>query len=112
MKTTNRTKLDLNKVQHATFFYRNQFGNEREIKPTVVTSRNVKFSPAEIAFPNPNFPNETMLERAIRLRILDMWTPVIKFQLTANHSIEYTGKKAIALNEAWNARIFGKKKGK
>jgi len=62
---------------------------------------------------HPSWPNETEWQRAERLGLLDVWTPVCSFQLTANHSVTYTGKKAIAMYAAWRAKVFSnnKKKG-
>lgn len=88
--TSNQTILDLAKCQHASYFYRNQYGHERRLKPT------------------HTYLNQTIHNPPLdRLSILDRWHSVVSFQLTANHTIEYTGKKAVAMFKAWKSRIFG-----
>lgn len=59
---------------------------------------------------HPDYLDETEHQRAVRLGLLDVWQSVCSFQLTANHSITYTGKKAHVMWKAWNERIFNKKK--
>lgn len=109
MKTTNRTILDLNKVQHASFWYVNQEGNIVGKCPPTGTVRGRLISIFEIAPYHPEYPGELMLQRAVRLGIIDNWQPVCSFQLTANHSIVYTGPKAVSMWKAWNEKIFNKK---
>ena len=111
-KRNNRTILELSKVQHGILYYVNQEGlvSNYLFKTPSVRGRTV--SDAEMAYPHPDYPGETTLARAKRLNVLDVWTPVCKFQLTANHNIEFTGDKALTMYDAWCARIFGKKKGK
>lgn len=108
--TTNKTVLDLAKVQHATLWWGN--GQEkRHHKPDCPTYHGMPV-PDGLAAPIKDYPGETMLERAIRRNLLDVWTPIVCFQLTANHKIVYTGEKALSMWKAWNARIYGEKKGK
>lgn len=111
MKTTNRTILDLNKVQHASFWYVNQYGQIKtpQIKPCPFSIRMTPVSDLELAMYHPDYPNETELQREIRLGLMDIWTPVVSFQLTANHNIVYTGPKAVSMWKAWNEKIFNKK---
>lgn len=108
--TSNRTVLDLSKVQHGTFFYRNQFGRRFNKKVTYPSVDGKHISKDEIAAYHNMYPGETMRERAARLDIVDVFTPVVVFQLTANHSITYTGEKAKSLWREWQSRIFGEKK--
>jgi len=106
MMTSNRTVLDLGKVQYASFFYRNQEGSVFYTKPKAPTVRGQVVGD-EIAHFHPLYPGETMLERAKRMDILDRWTPVCVLQLTANHYITYTGKKAVSIWKAWREKIYG-----
>lgn len=110
MKPNNRTVLDLNKVQHATFWYVNQYGQTCPVKPILPTVRGRSVSKVMPAYYHPDWPGETEFDRARRLCLLDQWKPVVQFQLTANHNIIYTGKKAMTMWEAWKAKIFGKNK--
>lgn len=105
----NKVVLDLRKVQHGLFFYVNQWGMKRQLTDTGPTTFGIKFSPNEYAACHKDYPGETMLERARRLDILDKWTPHMRFTLASNHTVEYTGKKAITMRDAWNAYVFVKK---
>jgi hypothetical protein len=51
-----------------------------------------------------------MLQYAKKEQLLDIWEPVVQFQLTANHNIIYLGAKAKAMWKAWNEKIFNKRK--
>src|SRR6476469_322548 len=106
----NRIVVDLNKVQHAVLNWVNQWGNQKAKKPTFLTVRGEAFDITGLAKPHPLFPGETMGERAVRIGILDVWTPVLHLKLQANNYLIYTGDKALSMNAAWNAKIFGKKK--
>lgn len=88
--TSNQTILSFDKVQHASYFYRNQYGHERRLKPTHT------YLNQTIHNPPPN-----------KVGVLDRWHEVVSFQLTANHTIEYTREKAVSMWAAWKARIFG-----
>lgn len=108
----NHTVLDLSKCQHGTFYYVNQYGQQSRKLPESSSVRLQHVNRMDYAFPHPDYPGETEWERAKRLELLDVWKPVVVFQLTANHSITYTGNKAIILWKAFNARIFSKRKQK
>ena len=101
----NRIMLDLNKVQYARFQYRNQFGDACSIKPPFPTSRSVKFNPFNTVFKS----GLTMEEYAIKHNLLDIWTPEVYLQLQANHSLTYTGQRAVSIWKEWCARQFNKK---
>lgn len=53
---------------------------------------------------------ETMLQYAKRKNLLDSWHPELTLQLSNNHSLVYTGSKALELWGAWKGKIFNKKK--
>lgn len=106
--TNNRIVVDLRKVQWAQLKWKNQLGLCVRCKPSYPTV-NGDIAWLKPAFPpHKDHPNETLLQRAERLKLLDMWTPVLVLELSANHRLTYSGKKALALWKAWNARIFGK----
>jgi len=105
--TTNQTILDLNKVQHGTFYYRNQYGQKVQTKPTKPTVRRAIFDTKAPCFMSEGL---TMLQYAKKEQLLDIWEPVVQFQLTANHNIIYLGAKAKAMWKAWNEKIFNKRK--
>lgn len=109
MNTGNHRVLDLKSVAYADGFWRNQYGHTRRLKPKRPTTFNSEFNPNEYASHHRDYPLETMMERAKRLDILDVWTFVERFQLRNSHSVSYTGKKARAMQQAWNEKVFGKK---
>lgn len=105
----NKIVVDLNKVQFGSVHYVNQYGDIKQKKPDYPTvyGKEVVY---EYAAYHPDFPGETMLQRAVRLDILDKWTPICIFQLSANHTLTYTGEKAISMWKAFNIKIFKKNK--
>jgi hypothetical protein len=110
MPKDNRIVLDLGKVTYARFRYRNQYGDTSNTKPKF-SVRGVTYDPSELQHTaTTQHPTETCKQYADRLGLTDVWIPEVKFQLVANHSLTYTGPKAVALWKEWNRRIF--KKGK
>lgn len=105
---SNQTVLDLNSVAYANSYWRNQHGQIRKYKPTLPTANGSMFNPNEYASYHHSFPQETMMERAMRLDILDTWTFVECLQLRNSHSLSYTGKKGRAMQQAFNAKVFSK----
>lgn len=101
IKNTNRTVVDLKKVQFANLFYVNQFGLRKFPKPKV---------PTVSGQPVPDEPvfnsQESMLSYAKRCHLLDRWEPVCKLQLSANHKLTYTGNKAISIYREFSRRQF------
>jgi hypothetical protein len=107
MKTDNHTLLDLSKVAYANFYYRNQHSSIfTRTLPKRPTANGSPFNPDDYAYYHSDYPQETLLERAKRLEILDRWTPVCKLQLSNGHTLEYTGDKAKAIWSEWRKRIF------
>ena len=104
--TNNRIVCDLNKAQWAHYGYTNQHGQKIPILPIGPTVHGCLFE-----VDAKHMTEEcTMLEYATKQHILDRWTPYVKFQFSANHSLTYTGDKAKAVWKEWGRRIF--KKGK
>lgn len=85
-----------NKVAYFKFFYENQEGLRVKHKPEFPSARGVRLDNIQ-AFPHVDYPNETLLERARRLDILDAWTPVCVVQMCNSHSITYCGAEAIKM---------------
>jgi len=110
-KRDNRIVLDLAKVQWARFYYRNQHGQTRDTKPNKdhFTCNEViykKDANVYAAF-HPDYPCESMWERALRLDMVDKWTPEVFFKVTANAGIIFTGEKAISTYALWQSKIYG-----
>lgn len=100
--------IDISKASRAFYQWANQLGLVKDKKPRKPTVNGQAFNPKSKAFGG----NETMLERAKSRNLLDIWTPKVTFKFAASQSQEFTGKRAQSLWKEWNARQFGKKKGK
>lgn len=101
----NHVVVDLKKVQHANLVWVNQEGMKSQKKPGP-TVFGVPVTD-ELALHIPEFPGETLRQRAERRGMLDTWTPRLYLQLSANNNLVYSGPKALSLWQAWKARIFG-----
>jgi hypothetical protein len=109
-KKDNRIVVDISKCQYARFFYRNQYGDTVNILPNKPTVNAMLFDPDGIRFSSSlNEPKESMMSYAYRRNLLDIWIPELRLQVQANHSLIYTGDKAVSLWKEWNKRIFKKK---
>ena len=110
MPKDNRIVVDLNKVQYARFFYRNQYGQTVNVLPPKPTVMALEFDPDEFRFRTTSKePKETLISYATRKELLDVWVPEVRFQVQANHSLTYTGTKAVSLWKEWGRRMFKKK---
>lgn len=107
MKQNNRIILDLNKAQWARFYYENQHGDKRNLKPTSPTVYNTYI---DINNTPVGQPTKTMIVYAKEQKLLDVWTPCVVFKLTAHECLKYKGDKAVSLYEAWKEKIFNRKK--
>jgi hypothetical protein len=131
MKATSTTILNFRAVQHACLQWRNQHGNLRvsALPVTVYSVYGEVFindvgDLKDYAAYHPDYPNETMYERAKRLDILDVWTPQARFKLSANNELLYRGEEALKIYEAYRGWYYnsirkktdkeftGKKKGR
>jgi len=88
----------------------NQYGQQSKLKGPggFNTIRRELIYPNKLAYPHPDYPGETELERGIRLRLVDVWKECVIFQLSANHSITYTGERAAVMWKAWSTFIYKK----
>lgn len=111
MLNSNRTVVDLNKVSYANFNWTTLCGSIcRSKKPKEATVNGEVVSEKEFAPAIERWPRETMLARAKRRNLLDIWQPHLRLQLSNSHSLEYTGDKAVSIWKEWNRRQFSKKK--
>lgn len=103
--------FDLTKVLYATFVYVNQEGDISRYDK--VSVRGIRFDRLEYAHPMyPEYPLETMYERAKRLGILDVWTPRVTMTFVRG-TLVFKGERANEIWKMWNTYIFSKqKKGK
>lgn len=122
MKNSNKIVVDLKKVSHAQLKWcSNSYGRKysRERKPTYPTVNGHEF---DIFAKRPGVFIDTDMQREYRdvtmlfyaecRGLLDTWYPELELQLSNNHSLIYTGDKALLLWEAYKGMIFCSKKGK
>ena len=100
----NRIVVDLNKVQFATYFYRNQYEDYRSLRPKQVTLHNTPIDPKEKQW----MTGENLLKLVLKRGAQDHWTECCRLHITANRTLLYTGKKASSIWKEWNRRIFKK----
>jgi len=103
VKRDNKIVVDLNKVQHAKFGYRNQYGQFSDKKK--ISVRGDQFDPNVY-----HVSGISMIIFASESGLIDMWRPVVILKLTANESLEYSGDRAVSIYKEWCSRVFKKKK--
>jgi len=105
MRQDNRIVCDLNKVQWARFYYKNQYSDKVNVKPTKPTVNACEFDPDEMHITG----TQSLMAYAHANQLLDVWTPHVYLKVTANESLLYSGDKALSIWKEWNRRIFKKK---
>jgi hypothetical protein len=105
---SNRTVLDLNKVQWAKFFWQNQYGDIKTYKPKKPTLYGCTIDTDSFCMAREGETREKVSDRIKRLGREDRWFPTVVFQLAANHNVTFTGDKANIMWQAWGEKIFNK----
>ena len=100
--SNNRIVVDLKKVQFAEFYYKNQWDQTRYTKPKFSVHGQVR-DPNERAY---NSKGKTLRQLATELKITDVWVPHVMLQLSANHSLVYSGENAVNIWREWSVQIF------
>ena len=100
--------IDFNKIQWADYWYENQEGLRLRTKPSGVTVRGISVLLLGRAAAHPDYPGETMEERARRLGIVDRWMPICHLIINANKNLTYGGREAIKIWKQYNAHVYGK----
>ena len=101
------TVIDIKKVWRAEFRYKNQLGQVVRKKPRKPTVHCLTF---DVDAKVVQGHGECMLSFAKRMRLLDVWTPVITLFRTAYDNQTFTGDKAKKLWKEFNRRQFANKK--
>ena len=115
---TRQVIFDITKVSYCSLVYINQSGSIRSHKPTKPSVYGEELEkPNDYARYYHDFPSETLIERATRLGVLDVWEPTLTLQFSNTHCLTFKGAKALSLWETWCGYIFSrnkttKKKGK
>jgi hypothetical protein len=90
----------LKSVNHASFKWRNQFGQTLRVKPP---------RPTVQGRPIHELTQECQ-ERIKESRLEDIWTPVVKLFLSMARVIQYDGDRAQSIWRDYCAGIYGKNK--
>lgn len=105
MSEVNRV-VSLAHVQYMEMQYVNQYGQSATKKPSFPTVR-LERADNTVAAYHSDYPNETLLERARRLNLLDDWRLQVRVIFTANKSLVFFGKRARSLWSAWKEKQYG-----
>jgi len=100
--------FDFAKVQWIAFHWTNGAINVAK-KPRVPTANGILLDKTSLAGSLADFPGETLLERAKRRNLIDVWTPVVKIVFTANKHLRFTGRRALTIWREWNRRQYNGK---
>ncbi len=106
------TLLNLRHVTHTFTWWDNGRGVQCKKIPPTPTANGCLIVPNFRAYPHPLFPNETELERAKRLGILDQWTFVVEFILHKGHKLTFKGEKAQELYNIYKGVVYNRSKKK
>lgn len=97
-------------VRYATFYYVNQSHTykRRTLPKYPTTNGSELIDPNGEAFPHTDYPNETNLQRASRLNLVDIWTPVCELEFAAHRKLKFIGEEAVKMWKSYRAYIYGK----
>ena len=105
------TTVDLGKVSYADFFFETADGQCRsKRRPQGITVHGRVIQESDLALPLPEYPGETVGQRAVRRKLVDRWIPVIVLRVSSADKLRFTGERAENLWDAWNARVFGSRR--
>ena len=107
MKDNNRIVVDLNKILHAELYYETfncGVTYRRHTKPKWATFNGQDVIESDRLYKT----GESALSYLTRRGMLDKWYPVLILQASNNHSLRYTGIKAMSIWKEYNRRIFKK----
>jgi hypothetical protein len=106
MSKTQRV-INFSKVQWADYWYEQQDGITSRVMPRMITVRGIEVASMGVAASHHDYPHETMYERAARLGIVDIWTPVCSLIINANKSLHYRGEQATKIWNTYKAHTYG-----
>lgn len=102
------TFCSISKASYVRLYYVNQNGIERSTKPNRPTVNGRDIAVNELAAWHPLHKHETMLERAVRLKLLDTWTARLEVCFNFNNKLVFKGEKAIKLWKTFVANVKSK----
>lgn len=106
-----QTTIALNKVAWMTYYWRTECGQYTKLsKPSFMTVHGQHFLTDEFAPHINGYEQEKMLDRALRLQLLDTWQPCLTVAFSATKHLRFTGDKATSLWNKWQAMQFCKGK--
>lgn len=102
--------VNLRKAHAARLWWRNQHGMKAKHKPEAPTVHGVAIDANALAMRIPDAPDETLLERATRRNLLDVWTPVCRVDFNSRVRECFEGTLAEKIYGAWKGVVFKQKK--
>lgn len=102
---SNKTILAFSKVSYVNLLWKNQYDCSSQTKPEKPTLHGRILDPDAKLYKSET----TVLESAKARGALDVWTPHCVFALSNNHSVTYTGKKALEMHGAYCGWLFRNK---
>ena len=105
--------VNLRKAHSARLWWENQWGMKSKLKPEAPTVHGQVIDGSALAARLPEAPlhaDETLLERATRRQLLDVWKPVCRVDFGSRVQEFFRGERALKIYAAWAAEIFGKTK--
>lgn len=104
--------VNLRKAHAARLWWTNQWGMKAKSKPATPTVHGQVIDVHALAMRLPDELDETMLERAMKRGILDVWRPVCRVDFSSRVHEFFQGDRALKIYAAWAAEIFSKQKPK
>ena len=102
--------VNLRKAHAARIWWENQHGMKAFKKPAVPTVHGKAFDCDALAARLPEAPvhaDETMMERASRRGLLDVWTAVCRVDFNSRVREFFRGDEAEKIYNAWKGVVYG-----
>ncbi len=105
--------VNLRKAHSARLWWENQFGMKAKSKPKAPTVHGQVIDCSALAARLPEAPlhaDETLLERATRRGLIDVWKPVCRVDFNSRVQEVFCGELALKMWAAWATVVFRKQK--
>lgn len=102
--------VNLRKAHSARLWWENQLGMKAKSKPKTPTVHGTALDCSALAMRLPDELDETLLERATKRGILDIWKPVCRVDFSSRVQEFFQGERALSIYAAWAGIVFSKQK--
>ena len=104
--------INFSSVQFVEQWYENQTGIRRSSVPTEPSVHGTTIPADEPALYHSLYVSESLLERAKRLNLLDVWSLIVTFNINSNRTIVFRNSEAKQMYRNYQSWLFGKQKSK